>query len=134
LPAFQTLSSINYGTWYRPPDLPTSYFAEFEQIIGSFDAENLEYFLLGDLNVHFTPTTESPSKNKVKEILDIYDVEQLINEPARITLIDLCLTNTPSNIVKSGVIHVSISDHSLIYMTRKANYIRGGGGGGATER
>ena len=51
---------------YRPPDLPTSYFAEFEQMIGSFDAENLEYFLLGDLNVDFTPTTESPSKNKVK--------------------------------------------------------------------
>jgi hypothetical protein len=59
---------------------------------------DLEYFLLGDLNVDFTPTTESPSKNKVKEILDIYDVEQLINEPTRITatsstLIDLCLTN-----------------------------------------
>jgi spore coat polysaccharide biosynthesis predicted glycosyltransferase SpsG len=40
------------------------------------------------------------SKNKEKEILDIYDVEQLINEPTRITatsstLIDLCLTNTP---------------------------------------
>ena len=123
--------SILVSTWYRPPDLPTSYFAEFEQMIGSFDAENLEYFLLGDLNVDFTPTTESPSKNKVKEILDIYDVEQLINEPTRITatsstLIDLCLTNTPTNIVKSGVIHVSISDHSLVYMIRKANYIRGG--------
>jgi hypothetical protein len=87
--------------------------------------------MLGDLNVDFTITTESPSKNKVKEILDIYDVEQLINEPTRITatsstLIDLGLTNTPTNIVKSGVIHVSISDHSLIYMIRKAIYIRGG--------
>ena len=75
------------------------------------------------------PTTESPSKNKI--LLDIYDVEQLINEPTRITatsstLIDLCLTNTPINVVKSGVIHVSISDHLLVYMIRKAHYIRGG--------
>ena len=28
--------------------------------------------------------------------------------------------------MKSGVIHVSISDHSLVYMIRKAHYIRGG--------
>ncbi len=108
--------SILVSVWYKPPHFPTSYFAEFEHMIGSFEAENLEYFLLGELNVDFTPTTESPSKNKVKEILDIYDVEQLMNEPTRITatsstLIDLCLTNTPINILKSGVIHVSISDH-----------------------
>ena len=63
--------------------------------------------------------------------MDIYGVEQLISEPTRITsrsstLIDLCLTNTPSNIVKSGVIHLSISDHSLVYLIRKAHIIREG--------
>ena len=45
--------SILVSTWYRPPDSPVSHYAEFEQMIGSFDAENLEYFLLGDLNVDF---------------------------------------------------------------------------------
>ena len=33
-----------------------SQFTELEKIIGSFDAENLEYFLLGDLNVDFMTT------------------------------------------------------------------------------
>ncbi len=50
-----------------------SQFIEFEKMIGSFDAENLEYFLLGDLNVDLISTTASPIKNKLKEILDIYN-------------------------------------------------------------
>ena len=41
---------ILVSTWYRPPDSPVSHFTEFERMIGSFDAENLEYYLLGDLN------------------------------------------------------------------------------------
>ena len=89
-------------------------------MIGSFDAENLEYYLLGDLNVDFMSTSESSNRQKVKEILDIYEIEQLINEPTRITatsspLIDLCLTNMPTNTFKYGVLHLSISDHSLTY-------------------
>ena len=35
------------------------------------------------------------------------------------TLIDLILTNTPENILQSGVIHLGISDHSLVYALRK---------------
>ncbi len=38
--------SILVSTWYRPPDSPVSHFSEIEQMIGSMDAENLEYFLL----------------------------------------------------------------------------------------
>ena len=97
-------------------------------MIGSFDAENLEYYFLGDLNsVEFMSTSESSNRQKVKEILDIYEIEQLINEPTRITatsstLIDLCLTNMPTNTFKSGVPHLSISDHPPIYMIRKAHY------------
>ena len=66
--------SVLVSTWYRPPDSPMSQFIEFEKMIGSFDAENLEYFLLGDLNVDLISTTASPIKNKLKEILDIYGI------------------------------------------------------------
>ena len=38
------------------------------------------------------------------------------------TLIDHCITNSPGKIAKSGVVHLAISDHALIYMTRKAKY------------
>ena len=32
-------------------DSPVSHFSENKQMIGSMDAKNLEYFLLGDINV-----------------------------------------------------------------------------------
>jgi hypothetical protein len=77
--------------------------------------------------------SESSNRQKVKAILDIYEIEQLINEPTRITatsstliLIDLCLTNMPTNTFKSGVLDLSISDHSLIYTIRKAHYTHQG--------
>ena len=123
--------SILVSTWYRPPDSPVSYFTEFEKMVGSFDTENLEYFLLGDLNVDFKQSVKSSYRDKLNEIFDIYGIHQLINKPTRITetsscLIDLCLTNSASNVVDSGVLHLSISDHSLIYMVRKAHYVQSG--------
>jgi len=66
--------------------------------------------------------TTSANAGKFKHIFDIYGLDQLITEPTRITissrsLIDLCITNTPAKAAKSGVIHLAISDHALIYMT-----------------
>ena len=56
--------------------------------------------------------------------IDLCGLHQLINEPTRITektstTIDLIFTNEPDKIVCSGVSHVGISDHSLIYAFRK---------------
>ena len=42
------------------------------------------------------------------------------------TLIDHCITNSPDKIAKSGVVHLAISDHALIYMTHKAKYEHSG--------
>ena len=50
--------------------------------------------------------------------------EQMIKEHTRITkdsrtLIDVILTNNPQRIVSSGVNHIAISDHNLIYAIKK---------------
>ena len=123
--------SILVSTWYRPPDCPVSLFNEFETMIGALDAENLEFFLLGDLNVDFKPSIKSSNKSTLAELFDIYGLSQIIEEPTRITeksstMIDLCLTNTLSTVVDSGVIHLSISDHSMVYIVRKAHYFQTG--------
>jgi hypothetical protein len=34
-------------------------------------------------------------------------------------VIDVILSNTPENILTSGVLHIGISDHSLVYTVRK---------------
>ena len=58
------------------------------------------------------------------DITGLYNLSQLINEPTRVTdfsstLIDHIFTNTPDKVVCSGVSHISISDHSLVYAYRK---------------
>ena len=76
-------------------------------MIGALDAENLEFFLLGDLNFDFTPSIKSSNESTLAELFDIYGLSQIIEEPTRITeksstMIDLCLTNTLSTVVDSG--------------------------------
>ena len=122
---------ILISTWYRPPDTPITIFDNFEELIGKMDSTGHEIFLLGDFNVDFMPGANANNTNKLKDIFATYGLEQQINEPTRVTsnastLIDLCATNTATKIVNSGVLHLGISDHSLIYMTYKTKYERSG--------
>ena len=79
---------------------------------------------MGDLNCDLSSTVLDHSSRLLIDIAELYNLSQLINEPTRTTdssstLIDHIFTNTPDKVVCSGVSHVSISDHSLIYAFRK---------------
>ena len=95
------------GTWYRPPN----------STVEKFD-------LLGDVNCDIgRPVLDHPTR-VLTVIANLYSMHQLISEPTRITetsstTIDLIFTNDPDKIVCSGVSHIGISDHSLIYSFRK---------------
>ena len=74
------------------------------------DAENVEYCLLGDLNCDLgSPDLESNSRSLI-------DITKTVS-----TMIDHIFTNTPDKIVCSGVSHVVICDHSLIYAFGKVS-------------
>ncbi len=65
---------------------------------------------------------------KLQEIMELYQLTQIIDYPTRITestksLLDVCITSSTEKIISSGVIHLGISDHSLIYAIRKLNYV-----------
>ncbi|XP_028403422.1 uncharacterized protein LOC114526119 [Dendronephthya gigantea] len=114
------------NTWYRPPSSPSEAFHAFEKIIGRIDSEDKEHYLLGDINCDML----SPGAYNTSTLIDlfnIYGLSQLIDEPTRVTpssrtLIDLCVTNCPQKIVNAGVLHLGISDHSLVYFIRKTHY------------
>ena len=62
--------------------------------------------------------------SQLKQLSSAYQFQQLINEPTTITpnsstLIDIILSNEPSRILKSGVVHMGLSDHSMVYAVRK---------------
>ena len=76
-------------------------------------------FLVGDFNSDMLLPDKPPRDGCVMaNLLDIYDLKNLIHEATRITrtsetLLDLFLTDNVKTIQSSGVVHVKISDHSL---------------------
>ncbi|XP_028514543.1 uncharacterized protein LOC114574952, partial [Exaiptasia diaphana] len=123
--------SFLVSTWYRP-ESPVSVFDTFENVIAKVDAEYKEIYLLGDTNCNFLPGANDPNAKHLRDILELYGLAQLITKPTRITassrsLIDHCITNCVDKIKHSGVIHLGISDHSLVFMIRKSNSFRNGG-------
>ena len=97
-------------------------------MIKMIDDENKELHILGDLNCNMLKNVTNQPTKTLNEILETYQLSQLITEPTRIianscTLIDHHITSTPEKIVRSGVIHTGISDHSLIYGIRKINSV-----------
>ena len=97
-------------------------------------------YLLGDFNINILHNGKSflekhkddlselstllPIHRQYKEFCSYNSLKQLITSPTRVschssTLIDHILTNTPQKIVQSGIIETAISDHQLIFCTRK---------------
>ena len=100
---------------------------KIEETIERIDAEDSELYLLGDINCNLLSLDFDTHTSDLVNILDIYDLTQLITEPTRITpvsqtLIDLCITNYPEKISTFGVLPLGISDHSLVYIVRKSTY------------
>ena len=117
-------SAFLVGTWYRPPNSLPERFKEFEIVSDKIDAENKELFILGDVNCNLFPEASAYKSSYLTNIFDIYGISQLNTAPTRVTpapktLIDLCNTNSPEKVTNSGVIQLGISDHSLVFMTRK---------------
>ena len=77
-------------------------------------------------NCNLLPQTPDRNAEHLKFITETYLYVQLIDQPTRITtttrtLIDHIFTNKPDIITNHGVLHIGISDHSLIYAVHKRN-------------
>lgn len=118
------------ATWYRPPNSSHDLFQNFEQFLKQVDDENKEIILTGDFNCNFLERTRSQVTSKLLDIMDIFQLQQHIKTPTRVTpttstLIDVILTHIGDNkTLETGVIPLGISDHSLVYLCRKLSLPR----------
>ena len=120
------------NAWYRPPNTASASLSIYEELIARLDNENKEVILIGDFNCDWSRLANNEASNatkKLAETTNIFQFEQLIKEPTRVTpttktLIDLVFTNRPELINASGVICLGISDHNLIYVQRKISITR----------
>ena len=110
---------------YRPPNLDVDEL--IHSLNESFSAimERFLTMILGDFNVD-----QLSRNNSNKTLLASFAIEnnlkQIISEPTRITqtsrtLIDLIYVNDSPRIVQSGVVHSTLSDHSLTFCIMKCS-------------
>ena len=85
-------------------------------------------YILGDFNLNLKLTGRSipNSIKRYREFCCQHGLKQLIEFPTRVTentstILDHILTNSPEKALQHGVIDVGLSDHQLIYCTRKKN-------------
>ena len=117
---------ILFGAIYRPPNLDPSTFTEnLEEMLNRRTNDHSETVLLGDFNFDYiSPNTTT---KRFQRSMNLFNLEQLINQPTRITqtsrtLIDLIFSTMPELYV-SGVLPIGFSDHLAIYGIRKLHRV-----------
>ena len=89
--------------------------------------DDQEVFILGDLNIDLTGSRVKNSNGIkcYKEFCSLHGLEQLIKEPTRITeksetLLDHIISNSAQKVSQHGVLNLGLSDHHMIYCTKKS--------------
>ena len=113
---------------YRPPNSKVDFMDNLENYFNELDKQNSELIISGDLNCDLAISDLQPQSRRLMEIFQLFQLKQLIVEPTRITddtemLLDI-VTNRPDKVKDSGVIHLGISDHSLVYLCLKVSVPR----------
>ena len=108
-----------------PPDSSNDQCKNFVETLSNkletVQNENKETIITGDINCDYT---NPESHRDVKSCLSMNGFKQLIKTPTRITenistIIDVLLTNSPENIVRTYVITTNFSYHEMIGAVRK---------------
>ena len=98
-----------------------------ETFFQNLDDEHKGQIFVGDFNCNLLQDYSYNHTRRFNEMINLFQLTQLINHPTRITkntlsLMDAAVVSNPENISQSGALHVGISDHSLIYVCRKLSY------------
>ena len=132
------MKPISIGIFYRPPNA-NNFLESFINDLKQIDFKKSEAYFLGDFNINLLLNDKfvlkenqsvtfrnfnSPFVSKYKELCQTFSLKEIIQEPTRVTsatssLLDHILTNAGWKISQKGVIDVGLSDHQLIYCTRK---------------
>ena len=114
-------------SWYRPPNDLIEGFRHLERVVSFVDSKSKEIILLGDTNCNLMNNETVTSHSHVQALENIYQqfgFSQIIREATRVTvttstLIDHIAVSNKLNILESGVIKTTFSDHYLIYCNGK---------------
>ena len=130
---------MTFGIVYRPSS-QTSFLETMNEHFYKLDTINKETYILGDFNINLylnnkyvfekcstiVSDTIPYDVRKYQEFRNVFNLKQLISRPTRITcsrstIIDHILASylDPDRVSQKGIIDIGISDHQLIFCTRK---------------
>ena len=117
---------ILVGNIYRPPDQLGFLEKLSNAILNAQNFDSQEVYILGDFNIDLSKKGRSISNSikKYREFCAQHGLKQLIKNPTRITkntstILDHILTNSEDKIFQVDTLDIGLSDHQLIYCTRK---------------
>lgn len=96
---------ILVGGFYRPPNSNIAYFELIKESIDrAYNTSIVDIYILGDFNINMY----NDNNNKMKGLIQEYNLKQLVNEPTHFTehsssLIDLILARSNTNVLMSEV-------------------------------
>ena len=104
-------------------------FNKFENILRLIDIGEEKSIIVGDLNCDLLNKSQEDT-NEPNFIINLYQYDQLIDEPRRETTCSKSLTdhfysNRKQNIVSAGLSRIKIGDHNLIYGIKKFPSLKG---------
>ena len=123
--SFKNAKKFLIAVLYRPPDSSKHQCKNFVETLSNkletVQNENKETIITGDINCDYA---NPESHRDVKSCLSINGFKQLIEKLTRITdntstIIDVLLTNSPENVVRTDVVTTNFSDHEMIGAIRK---------------
>ena len=96
----------------RYTDLPVGPKPTYLPVHQTVDKEDKELIVTGNLNCGISLRFLQPNSNRLTEILNLFQLEQVITDPTRVTsthesLLDIIATNIPDKLLNSSVLHIS---------------------------
>ena len=126
---------ILIGILYRPPDQSGFLDMVLSATADMEDFDNQEAYILADLNFNLVDKSKYildtkyskvmvPLAKKYSQFCCMHNLKQLIMSPTRVskatsTLLDHFMTNSNELVSHSGVLDIGLSDHQLVFCTRK---------------
>ena len=132
---------MTVGIAYRPPS-QTSFLETMNEHSYKLDTINKETYILGDFSINLHLNNKHVFKKcstivsntipydvrKYQKFCNVFNLKQLISCPTCVTsssstIIDHILRSYPDRVSQKGIIDIEISDHRLIFCTRKTQRV-----------
>ncbi len=124
---FKNTKACIGGCLYRPEYHIKVFTDSLHETISQMQNKNKEIYLLCNFNCDIIVNAKKPITKQLLEVCKDALLEQMINEPTRITedsktALDLIFTSHFERDIQTGVLHFGISEHSMAFMVRCFTY------------